>query len=83
MVPVLLGPRAVDSEYWVAICFQSRAQKEAFIKGMGLSLYGDKYLDGARIASKFGIVLPTALASKPLKKLDSGLADMVAEELKL
>ncbi len=59
---------AVDSEYWFAVCFQNRAQKEAFLKALGLELYGDKYLDGGRVAHKFGVTLPAALATKPLKK---------------
>lgn len=75
--------QAVDSEYWFAVCFQSRSQKNAFLKAMGITLWGDKYLDGARIADKFGITLPGALPSKPLKALDPILVDLVAPELKL
>ena len=75
--------QAVDSEYWFAVCFQSRAQKNAFLKAMGITLWGDKYLDGARIADKFGITLPGALPSKPLKALDPILSDLVAGELRL
>jgi hypothetical protein len=38
---------AVDSEYWVAVCFVSRADKEAFLRATGLNALGaDKYLDG-------------------------------------
>jgi hypothetical protein len=45
----------VDSEYWIAICFQSRDQKEAFLEKAGLMQYGDKYLDGMDVAEHMGI----------------------------
>lgn len=50
---------AVDSEFWFALYFQSRAQKEAFLTAMGWLLYGDKYLNGLQIAKHQGIILPT------------------------
>ncbi len=71
--------QAVDSEYWFTICFQSRAQKTAFLKALDLEVYGDKYLDGSRIAHKFGVKLPAALPSKPLKKLDAKLTALVKD----
>ena len=37
---------AVDSEYWVCFCFQTRDQKEEFLKKLGLFEMGDKYIDG-------------------------------------
>lgn len=43
---------ATDSEYWVALCFHNRAEKEAFLKEFGLSRLGDKYLDGNRAAER-------------------------------
>lgn len=49
---------ATDSEYWVAICFQSRAQKEAFLGALDLLRHGDKYLDGRLLAKKLNIGLP-------------------------
>ena len=45
----------VDSEYWVAICFQSREQKDEFLVQAGLAQYGDKYLDGMDVAEHMGI----------------------------
>lgn len=41
---------ATDSEYWVAICFHSRADKEAFLAEHGLDHLGDKYLDGYAVS---------------------------------
>lgn len=51
---------ATDSEYWCALVFQTRAQKEAFLAGMEWLRMGDKYLDGQAVAKKMGIVLPAA-----------------------
>lgn len=42
---------ATDSEYWVAVCFTSRAEKEAFLAAAGLLEHGDKYLDGRVVAA--------------------------------
>lgn len=49
-----------DSEYWFAVCFETREQKEKFLKVMDLFVHGDKYLDGKLLAEKLGIDLPDA-----------------------
>jgi hypothetical protein len=47
-----------DSEYWVAVCFQSRSQKEEFLRNAGVPAdEGDKYLDGVMLAKKLSIPL--------------------------
>jgi hypothetical protein len=46
---------ATDSEYWFAVCFQSRAEKETFLRAAGLWEHGDKYLDGRVVADTLGI----------------------------
>ena len=43
---------ATDSEYWVALCFQSREAKEQFLRDHALDDLGDKYLDGAAVDAK-------------------------------
>lgn len=48
----------VDSEYWFAVCFQSRAQKERFLMAMKWIELGDKYLDGQEVARLMGVDLP-------------------------
>ena len=52
---------ATDSEYWVAMGFQSRRQKEQFLSALreklGLADDGDKYLDGWEVAKALGIHL--------------------------
>lgn len=46
---------ATDSEYWVAVCFKTREDKERFLAAAGLLDYGDKYLDGYIAAKQLGI----------------------------
>lgn len=50
---------ATDSEYWFAVCFKSREDKEAFLRGARLLAVGDKYLDGYVVARTLGITMPT------------------------
>ncbi|RTE47903.1 hypothetical protein [Actinobaculum sp. 352] len=38
--------QATDSEYWIAVCFPSREEKEKFLRKWDLIDHGDKYLDG-------------------------------------
>lgn len=47
----------VDSEFWFAVCFKDRAEKDAFLKAAGVKtkLMGDKYLDGRQLAAALGI----------------------------
>ena len=56
---------AVDSEFWVAICFQTRAQKEEFLKKAKLLDLGDKYLDGMLVAEELGIELTSPVPGMP------------------
>lgn len=35
-----------DSEFWVALCFDTREAKEEFLRDHGLAHLGDKYLNG-------------------------------------
>lgn len=48
---------ATDSEFWVAVCFRSRADKEAFLAAVakGHPLSGDKYVSGYELAERLGI----------------------------
>lgn len=39
----------------MAICFQSREQKEEFLRLAGWLQLGDKYLDGLEVAEKMGM----------------------------
>lgn len=51
--------QATDSEYWFCICFQSREQKDVFLKEKGWDEIGNKYLDGSKIARIEKIELPS------------------------
>ncbi len=50
---------ACDSEFWVAFCFQTRAQKEEFLTKTGIlpALDEDKYVDGMEAAKILGVTL--------------------------
>lgn len=65
---------ATDSEYWFAVVFETREQKEAFLRAMKWLKLGDKHLDGCLLAEQEGISLPPAsvpyVAAKPDRKLD-------------
>lgn len=56
-----------DSEYWLCLVFQTREQKEAFLKltGWGEKLDGDKYLSGTRLAKLLGVALPAGPRWRP------------------
>ena len=47
--------RAVDSEFWVCLCFRSREDKEAFLQAANLLKDGDKYLSGYLAAERLGV----------------------------
>lgn len=51
---------ATDTEYWACFCFQTREQKDVFLKALDLIQFGDKYLDGVRVAEQLGVELPEA-----------------------
>lgn len=50
---------ATDSEYWFAVCFKTREDKDAFLAAARLMAIGDKYLDGYAVARTLGIPMPT------------------------
>lgn len=51
---------ATDTEYWACLCFQTREQKEVFLKALKLIELGDKYIDGQAAARVLGVELPSA-----------------------
>ena len=71
---------ATDSEYWVAICFQTREQKDAFLSALKILEFGDKYLDGQLVAERLGVKLPESkVPYKPEPKLDRDWLSFVKE----
>ena len=64
-----------DSEYWFCVVFQSREQKEEFLRNSGLIADGDKYINGVAAAEKLGVPLtPAAMKLAGLCKIDRKLA---------
>ena len=71
---------ATDSEYWVGLCFQTRAQKEAFLTAAKLIQHGDKYIDGQLLAKRMGIELPPAAVPYNISaKVDAKYAALVKD----
>lgn len=64
---------ATDSEYWFAVCFQTRDQKEQFLRALKLIQIGDKYLDGWAVAKKLGVTLDRAEVPYNTGKSDAKL----------
>jgi hypothetical protein len=46
-----------DPEFWLCVCFQSREQKEEFLRLAGWTEFGDKYIDGLRVAAHLGVAI--------------------------
>lgn len=71
---------ATDSEYWVGLCFQTREQKEHFLREAKLIQHGDKYIDGALLAKRMGITLPPAAVPYNISaKVDAKYAALVKD----
>jgi hypothetical protein len=71
---------ATDSEYWVGLCFQTREQKEHFLREAKLLQHGDKYIDGALLAKRMGITLPPAQVPYNISaKVDAKYAALVRD----
>jgi len=51
-----------DTEFWVAVCFDTREQKERFLSDIGLLDEADKYLSAHSLAKAVGVpLMPTPL----------------------
>jgi hypothetical protein len=68
--------KVIDTEYWVALCFESREQKEAFLKAVNLFAQGDKYLDGRLFAQHCGIEIPNEAPPHRERGIDPKLAEL-------
>lgn len=67
---------ANDTEYWFAMYFQSREQKEVFLQAMNWFSHGDKYIDGQFAAKIMGIELPPRPAPYKAGRLDKKLMEL-------
>lgn len=71
---------ATDSEYWFCVCFQSREQKEEFLRKMDLIDIGDKYLDGQLVAGRLGVEISEQdVPYNTSSKIDTKLLKLVKE----
>ena len=73
---------ATDSEHWVAVCFQTREQKEEFLRALNLTDLGDKYLDGQKVARRLGKSLSPANVSYRPARIDPKLASRARDNSK-
>ena len=69
---------ATDSEFWFAVCFETRAQKDEFLSKLGLiaHVHGDKYIDGSVLAAKLGITLTPVDVSYREPRIDPKFASL-------
>lgn len=67
-----------DSEYWFAACFQTRDQKEKFLKALGIIADGDKYIDGTKLADRLGIDIGPLVEFPQTRKIDKKLVALAA-----
>jgi len=64
---------ANDTDYWFAMCFQSREQRDEFLRLTGWAAPGEKYLSGLKVAQVLGVEIgvieldPKPLRGKPRK----------------
>ena len=70
---------AIDTEFWCAVYFRNRAQKEAFLSAVSMLAEGDKYIDGERLAKRLGIDLPHEDAVFTVRAPDRRLAELAEE----
>ena len=56
---------ANDDEFWFAVCFQSREQKDDFLRLAGWAELGDKYIDGLEVARKLNVAVEPIPMPKP------------------
>jgi hypothetical protein len=67
---------ATDSEHWIALCFQTRAQKEEFLRKVGWMGLGDKYIDGMTVAEALGMRLDSPVPPMPRYRRDADVEEL-------
>lgn len=70
--------KATDSEYWCCLCFQDRAQAQAFAAAIGMDPTA-KYMDGQKVAEKLGIKIPASPLPFGTAKIDKKLVRLAME----
>jgi hypothetical protein len=69
---------ATDSRYWVALCFQTAAEKEEFLIGSGLAdlALDSDYLDGAEVAERLDVELTSPVPKWKDARINKKLAGL-------
>lgn len=69
---------ATDSRYWVALCFQTAAEKEQFLIGSGLAdlALDSDYLDGAEVAERLDVELTSPVPKWKDARINKKLAGL-------
>lgn len=72
--------KAVDSGFWLAVCFRTREQRDAFIDQTGIKpdWITSCYFDGDGVAKKLGVTLPDPgerVGNKPLDPVFAKFVD--------
>ena len=65
-----------DTEYWCAFYFHTRAQKEEFLRKLGLLDLGDKYLDGLDVAERLGVEIQEPSPPIPGTRIEKSWIDL-------
>lgn len=70
-----------DGAFYFCAIFDTRDQKMAFLRALGLSEQGDIYVDGRKLADKMGIEIPEVKAKMPkLFRVDKRYAEMAMKK---
>jgi hypothetical protein len=69
---------ATDSRYWVALCFQTREEKEAFLIASGLAdlAIDSDYLDGSEVAKRLDVELTEETPKWREARINKKLVDL-------
>jgi len=72
--------KATDSEYWVCLCFQTRAQVEEFLSNSGHPAPEEKYVDGVAFAERLGVTVTPDVTPYGQTKIDKKWAGLARKE---
>jgi|ERR1019366_1374816 hypothetical protein len=72
--------QATDTEYWVCFCFETREQKDEFLRKSELLELGDKHIDGLAAAEILGVELDTPRVVWPRTRSTTSLVDLAVKK---
>lgn len=71
---------ATDSAYWVCLCFETREQKEEFLRKTELDQLGDKHIDGIVASELLGVHLESPRPTWPKPKSTTTLVEFARKK---